>query len=284
MDEGISIDRRRALRTGAATALALGTAGCTSLGTGQLGRSNGGDSGVDLRSISVGETKEGHVDGSDGTDPEYDDVAEPVEFEMDRAAAVSITMESDAMDAYLVLEAPSGRVVAEDDDGASGYDSRIVFPVTAGTYTVWAGSYEGDATGAYTLTVEETDDPRTGEDGTAGDGDEPDLRSISYGETKRGYVDGEDGRDPSYDDVAEPVEFDGEEGDRVAITMVSDAMDAYLVLEAPSGDVVAENDDGAAEDDSRMETTLPASGTYTIWAGTYEGDASGPYDLTLERV
>lgn len=118
------------------------------------------------------------------------------------------------------------------------------------------------------------------------DGDERELRSISYGETKAGFVATGDGIDPVFEHAAEPVSFEGTAGDGVAITMTatgSGSMDPYAVLEDPSGPVLT-GPTGRRADAVVVETPLPASGTYTIWASTEDRLGDGPYELTLERT
>lgn len=261
--------RRRLLRTSAATIGLASMAGCASL------LDLGGSDEDDLRSISVGETREGYVDQGDGNDPEYGDLAEPVSLDADGGQGVEIAMESSEFDTFLLMTASNGRLVGQNDDGpSSGTDSliRLVTP-ESGSYTIWAGSLSGDATGGYTLSVEAADLPTDGAD----------LQSIAYGESHEGHVEYGDGRDPAYGDLAEPVEFEGEAGDDVEIEMTSRTFDTYLVLSGPGGDPIAEGDDGAGGTDSLLTASLSEDGTHTVWAGSFSGDATGGYTLSLER-
>jgi hypothetical protein len=181
-------------------------------------------------------------------------------------------MVSESFDTYLVSQAPDGNVVAQNDDRPSDLNSRIVDSLPqSGTYTIWCSSYSEDATGDFELTLEEAED---GEN----------LRSIAYGETKEGFVDAADGTAPEYGGLAEPVTFEGEEGDPVEITMTSEAFDTYLVLAGPDGNVVAQNDDRSGDLNSRIDYTLTQSGTFTIWCSSYSESATGSYELTLERT
>lgn len=66
--------------------------------------------------------------------------------------------------------------------------------------------------------------------------------------------------------------------------MVSEAFDTYLVLQAPDGTVVAQNDDRASDFNSEISTTLSQSGTYTVWCSSWNESATGVYELTLERT
>lgn len=114
-------------------------------------RANGGS---DTGTIERGETVHGTIESGSGHDPQYGDLAQPVTFKADGHDSVEITMESTHLDPYLLLEDPHGRVVCEDDDGASGLNSRLSKRLSeSGEYTIWAGSYSGWGTGDYTLTL-----------------------------------------------------------------------------------------------------------------------------------
>ncbi len=70
---------------------------------------------------------------------------------------MSFQLSSSAFDTYLYLKSPSNAVLASNDDGGGGTNSRIpassgsyTLPVT-GTYTVEATSYSPQKTGTYTL-------------------------------------------------------------------------------------------------------------------------------------
>lgn len=233
-----------------------------------------GQSVRDLRSISIGETRDGYIDEDDGNDPVSGDLAEPVTLRASSDTAVGITMESEEFDTYLILEGDNRQILARDDDGAGGLNSRIDIQVSQGTsYTIWAGSLDGDATGSYTLSVSSVEPE-----------DQPDLQSISVGESKEGYIDIGDGRDPYRDSLAEPVELRGTAGTGVTISLESENIDTYLVLTGPDGSVVGENDDGGSGFDSQLTTTLSQTGAYTIWAGSFSGDATGAYTLSVSEA
>ncbi len=70
-----------------------------------------------------------------------------------------IEQSSSIFDSYVYLKGPSGTVLAQNDDGGAGRNSRIpstsgAFTLPAsGTYTIEATSYSTSATGAYTVRV-----------------------------------------------------------------------------------------------------------------------------------
>ena len=86
-------------------------------------------------------------------------------FVVTRAVEVSISLAS-STDTYLFLLAGSGTdgtVLASNDDGGDGTNSRIVRTLSAGTYTVEATTFLSGSTGSFTLRVSErrpfADDP-----------------------------------------------------------------------------------------------------------------------------
>ena len=74
-------------------------------------------------------------------------------------------------DPYLKLYDSSQQVISENDDGAGGLDSRIVFsPDQSGTYYLDAGAYDDSFTGSYLLSTEELPSTPAGYDYTNGYG------------------------------------------------------------------------------------------------------------------
>jgi PGF-CTERM protein len=111
-----------------------------------------------------------------------------------------------------------------------------------------------------------------------------DLRTISYGQERRGAIDQGDPEDSAYRGYYEPVTFRGQAGDSVAIDMGS-AGDTYLYLVAPDGTVVAENDDsGNSLNSSIFGYTLQQTGEYTIVAGSYGDGETLEYTLSLSQI
>lgn len=77
-------------------------------------------------------------------------------------------------------------------------------------------------------------------------------------------------------------QFTGQAGQFVRITLVSDDFDAYLRLEDASGNILAEDDDGAGSLNSRIGPfEIPQNGTYTIVATSLSGRDVGNYTLNL---
>lgn len=236
-----------------------------------LNVSAGGEGGADLRTIRDGQTRESELDESDPQAGFLRGYYEPVTFDGESGQSVTIDMSSASGDTYLYLYGPDGNRVASNDD-YQGLDSQITATLDdTGEYTIIATSFDDEATFDYELSLS------TGEPAEA-----VDLRSISYGETRNGSIDSADPESETYRGNYEPVSFDGSSGDNVTIDMTSDD-DTYLILLGPDGTVVAENDDYEGLD-SRIETTLPSDGSYTIVATSYDSRATFDYELTLEQA
>ena len=80
---------------------------------------------------------------------------------------------------------------------------------------------------------------------------------------------------------AHTYRFEVVEGDRVRIDLVSTYGDSYLYLLAEDGSRLADNDDGGANLNARIERDL-APGIYLVEATTVGGRARGPADFTLQ--
>jgi predicted small lipoprotein YifL len=79
---------------------------------------------------------------------------EPWSLELANETVVRIDMESDDVDAYLVVKDDLGNAIAEDDDGGDGYDARVEATLAAGGYEIVATSFAQGQEGTYTLSVD----------------------------------------------------------------------------------------------------------------------------------
>jgi hypothetical protein len=75
-------------------------------------------------------------------------------YAMKAGVKYEITMTSSTFDTYLWLNDPQGKMVASDDDGGGGLNSRIVYtPTESGDFTIIAGSFGGNGEGAYSIAI-----------------------------------------------------------------------------------------------------------------------------------
>lgn len=189
---------------------------------------------------------------------------------------IELTLRSDQFDPYLFVQGPGDFAVANDDDetGEDGVNSRLVLTLPAdGEYQVVATSYAPGETGAYRLSV------------TNSDADSVQMAAPSRGASS--FSDGVSlsGSLSSSDEQLNSGEYTdryviaGRRGERVALDLQSDAFDTYLMLRGP-GDVSADNDDGPNGTNSRIDMVLPADGEYTVSVTSYGPGEVGPYSLT----
>lgn len=120
------------------------------------------------------------------------------------------------------------------------------------------------------------------------------IQSISVGQTIAGQLTTSDcswnyTSTPQHIYYTDVYAFTGTQGQQISVTMTSPTLDVYLELynvndfaAAP----VAADDDGGGGYNARIPAssgyyTLPASGTYYIWAQTADPNWTGAYTLTL---
>lgn len=71
---------------------------------------------------------------------------------LNAAATVEIDLMS-SVDTYLYLKDANGNVIASNDDGGAGYNSKIVQSLAAGTYTAVAATYSSGQSGSFSMTT-----------------------------------------------------------------------------------------------------------------------------------
>jgi tetratricopeptide (TPR) repeat protein len=107
------------------------------------------------RHLGVLSRDEGMLKGPPDVKSGKNEVHYPVD--MKAGTKYVIDMESAALDSYLIVLDPAGKVVGFDDDGGGGLNARLPVQATrTGTYTIIATTFvRGDVRGPYTLFVRE---------------------------------------------------------------------------------------------------------------------------------
>lgn len=76
--------------------------------------------------------------------------------------------------------------------------------------------------------------------------------------------------------------YRGRRGERLTVTLASAEFDAYLMVERPvGGEVLAQDDDGGSNTNSRVVVDLLADGDYHLLANTVHAGETGRYTLTV---
>ncbi|MFO0967343.1 MAG: PPC domain-containing protein [Gemmataceae bacterium] len=192
------------------------------------------------------------------------------ELRLEQNRAYTIAMASKDFDAFLRLEDPSGKQVAQDDDSGPGLDAEIraFKPAVSGVYRIIATTFRDGATGNYDLTVATWTSQVIMKQ-------EADLTSsLVIGPDKIGvpYVKGKFYR--SFD-VSLKV------GVNYVIDLESTAFDAFLVLEDSAGRVLGWDDDSGGARNSRLNFQVPLDGTYRIVVTSFSPGGTGRFQMTV---
>lgn len=78
--------------------------------------------------------------------------------------------------------------------------------------------------------------------------------------------------------------FEGRRGQKVAVEMLSQDLDAYLILISEESELYIQDDDSAGDYNARLEVTLPEDGVYFILANSYAEGEEGRYSLSLNEL
>lgn len=212
------------------------------------------------------------------------------EFTLGDDAIVDIEMTSNEVDAYLLVTDAEGALVGEDDDSGQGLDARLLMPLDAGTYTLWASTFGDHDTGEYQLLTEVIDpedfsgsfigDYRANQQASVpSEPIEPEL--LTLGEAFEGEIGMQRMAIPDTWSEGLPHEFTIDEPIVLDLAMTSDVVDPYLYVTDSVGVIVGEDDDSAGSLDARLLMPLEP-GTYTVWASTFYEFDEGPYRLETE--
>lgn len=175
---------------------------------------------------------------------------------------------------YLRLENSTGQQVGADFDRFGNQSAVLVHrPVKKEDFQIIVTSLNAGATGKFTLIVKEL----TGDEG------KPIDLKLAKGEVK--YQGSLTRTDPKYSGKIHKLFFvQLEKGSTYQIDQSSKALDAYLYLLGPDGNVLAQNDDNGESLDSRIIHKVATSGQYRIVATSLGGTSIGAFTLTVRQT
>ncbi len=198
--------------------------------------------------------------------------------------------------------APASRVVdGNTQSGTVGVSAPVGCAWTASSNVAWiqitsAGTGVGNGTVTYTVLANTTAASRTATVAIASQVfvltqatlSGCSTKSLGFGQTATGSLTSSSCASLQFGAgfYADRYTFNASVGQQVAITLTSPTLDTYLFLLGPDGKVIAQDDDGAGNLNSRIPATnlfftLPVSGTFTIEATTFDPSAAGAYTLSL---
>ncbi|MGQ0532936.1 MAG: pre-peptidase C-terminal domain-containing protein [Caulobacteraceae bacterium] len=249
------------IRTAAAVVLAAALAGCNMLGGG----------------LQPGQPVSGALEQAD-MKSDQGGVVDVYELRGRQGEQYTITLTSDAFDAYLYIRGPGSLSQDNDDDGGT-YNSRlnITFPEN-GAAQVYVTSFSRNQTGAYQLLVERTGEAPAVASAPSGAGP-PVTAQEHTGELAQG-----DAQLPSGEFV-DTYPFQGVAGQQLELSLSSEQFDTYVAITGP-GSFEQFNDDDTANNtrNSRLVATLPANGQYTLHVTSYQPGEAGAYRLNIAQA
>jgi len=110
------------------------------------------------------------------------------------------------------------------------------------------------------------------------------VSALELGSTISGTLEAGDSQLSADGSFFDTYSFEGREGERVRIRMTSTDMDSYLILLAPDGRSLIQDDDSGGNLNAQIVYTLPVDGRYTIYANAYSSVQSGSYQLELQAA
>ncbi|MBD2346613.1 C2 family cysteine protease [Anabaena subtropica] len=173
-------------------------------------------------------------------------------------------------DAYLQLvNATTGRVIAEDDDSGFGLNSQLTFTVQSGVeYIVRTSSYGAQAVGDYTLIAAASSAI---------------VGSIGANQSRSGTLSSTDFDNPtrqgSYRDDYSLTGVTA--GQQVRVNLSANFFDTYLqLINSSTGEVIDYNDDANGTTNSELIFTVQSGVNYIIRIASYFAQDTGNYTLT----
>ncbi|CAD5909684.1 trypsin-like peptidase domain-containing protein [Planktothrix agardhii] len=191
-------------------------------------------------------------------------------FEGKAGQQVTIEMNSNEIDSYLILLTEDGEELAQDDDGGGEKNAKITTTLPKdGTYLLLVNSYEAGEAGVYRLRLKATESSSNSETG-----------QLILNE--KGVLEDQDSVLSSDGSLYDEYTFEGKQGQSILIRSESQDFDSYLALFDPKGKLIAENDDASQSDkNAEIRVTLPVTGRYRVVVNAYDKTGRGQYLLTV---
>ena len=191
-------------------------------------------------------------------------------FVVDLTAGQSLKVElrSTDFDAFLSATGPDGATVGEDDDSLGGSNARLNFTATqSGRYRIVASTYQRGQMGDYTLRADVwVRRPLV-------------VARLDLPARAEGNLSDSDARRPDGQWV-KAFRFNAKAADEIEARL-SASFDALLILIAPTGEVVAQADEGGGGTDAKLRAGLPMTGEYTLLVTAPTTGGAGTFQLEL---
>ena len=265
--------------------------------------------GYSAQRIALNRSVTGQLDRNSSVLPTDRSFFNAYTFEGRAGQQVEVEMSSSDLDPYLILLAPDGQNIAQDDDSAGGSNARLSATLPSnGIYTVLANTYNAGETGRYSIRMGTGNTTARQQTGSASQrpnsvAQQPESSpnptqpspsprqaqpSPSPRQTGRALLQEEGNLGPgasvlpSDGSFYREHRFQGREGQAITISLQSRDFVPFLIVVDPGDRVIAQSQDiSQNSSSSEVSLTLPASGDYRIIANSYAPDGTGQYTLTV---
>ena len=233
---------------------------------------------ADAPSIGVDEERSGSLTG-EVIHPDFDRPIEAWTLRGEAGTVVYVDLVTSEFDAYLyVIDDELGVLTADDFGDSSNARMELTLP-SSGEVKIFASSYDTSSRGDYLIRVSSYPPPPIS-DHLLGLGDP--VAELPFGSEFTGILSQSDAL--SLHGFAQHFTYSGSAGEEIILELVSDEFDTYLYLTGPGMSDVLSDDDGAGSLNSRIQTTLPETGSYSVVVTTaYEG-STGVFRLRVFRA
>lgn len=192
---------------------------------------------------------------------------------------VLVEMSSKKFDTYLVLKAPSGQVFEVDDTSGDIHFSQVdMIAEETGTWLIYATSSQAGEKGKYNIVV--SMDASSTSTASAPSSGGPTPTPLSPGQSVSGELASGDAT-LNAGEWVDHYSIEAQAGQTLVVEMSGASLDTYLGLRAPSGEVFSNDDFEGNRNRSRIDQVVEESGTWTIYATTYQAGQGGSYTLSV---
>jgi hypothetical protein len=218
--------------------------------------------------VRVGDRLQANLGAGDTTLPSGE-LADVYELVVTEPTAITVQMQSRAVDSFLLVTTPSGEQLQNDDSGGTR-DAQVELEAMPGTYRIVATSYRAGETGSYELKALSSRDaaaPSAVVAATSG------AERVERGELAQGDPQLRSGE--LFDEHTLTLAV----GDAVHLEARSSAFDTYLVVRAPSGEQQDNDDQAPGNLNAGLDFVAREAGAYRVLVTSYRPGEMGPYEL-----
>jgi hypothetical protein len=230
--------------------------------------------------LRAGQEVQGTLAANDSTLPSGEH-ADVYSFAGTQGDTISLTLNSTAIDPYLIVVAPSGAVFADDDSGGTTNSSLSLVLAETGEYKVIASATRAGVTGAYELKFNPSSRQTNVQEWFPGQPQpQPGGSTQVAAVTRQGTLAQGDQR-LSSGEFVDRYTFNWPVGAQLRLRLESSQFDPYLIVRAPSGSQQDNDDFSPSDRNSQLDYTAREAGQYTVMVTSYRPGETGAYTLNI---